>query len=103
MKTKPSHVLRAPDAAGRKACSRRKAVATPARQYAPGFFTALVRQHDWPPAFKPSMTKDRSLAVQNDATREMLAAGRGFASVDLGLPGAAEHIKRWRRESAVKN
>jgi hypothetical protein len=77
-------------------------VAATTSGFAPGYFTELVRQHDWPPGFVPRMKTDRSLAVQNDATRDMLAAGRGFASVSLGLPGAAEHIKRWRRESAVK-
>jgi hypothetical protein len=76
----------------------RKAAQTPAVEYPDGYFTALVRQHDWPPQFKPAVTVDRRLDAQNKATRQMLAAGKGFASVTLGLPGAAEHIQRWRHD-----
>jgi hypothetical protein len=72
--------------------------AAAAAEYPPGHFTALVRLHNWPPRFKPAMTTDRRLDAQNEATRKMLAAGKGFASVTLGLPGAAQHIQRWRHD-----
>lgn len=31
---------------------------TPARDYPPGFFTALVVQHNWPPRFEPRFASD---------------------------------------------
>lgn len=94
MKTKPAHVVRSPDAAGRKACSKRKVVAAPARQCAPGFFTALVREHDWPPQFASSWSRDRQYGPQADASRALRESGRGHAGRPLGLPGSVPYISR---------
>lgn len=103
MSVKPSHIVRPPDAAGRKACSRHKSAAAPSAAVEPGFFTALVVQHNWPPSFVSAWTAGRNTAPQAEAARANRKAGIGHGAADLGLPGAAEHIKRWRLESAVKS
>lgn len=97
----PAHVARAPDAAGRRACSRR-AAKVEAAAYPSGFFVELVLQHNWPPRFVSRWSASRSFVPQAEAARVNRQAGIGHGAADLGLPGAAEHIKRWRRESAVK-
>jgi len=56
--SKPQHVVRAPDADGRRACSRRRVDLAPDEAYWPGYFTALVRQHNWPPQFQPHCLGD---------------------------------------------
>lgn len=91
---KSAHVLRKPDRP-----RRRKQAAVAAVEYSPGYFTALIRQHDWPPSFRPAVVSDSDLyarraayARQAQANRE---AGKGHAGMSLDLPGAAEYVKRW--------
>ena len=68
-----------------------------------GFFTALVRQHNWPPQWQPSVDPPdpwRNNRVKAQACR---AAGAGFSAghATLGLEGAREHVARWQAKAAA--
>lgn len=98
----PPHLVRRPDAAGRKACSRRKVAAEPAA-YPPGYFLALVRQHNWPPRFEPSCHGDGGRAARLQAqSRAMREAGLGYETLPLNLPGAQEHVQRWAAQKVAR-
>ena len=97
MTTKPSHVLRAPDKAGRRACSRRKVAAAPCR-YAPGFFLELVRQHDWPPGFEVAMRWREKAQASPEALRQ----ASGFQNAPLGLEGAKAYVAQWLAREAER-
>ncbi len=67
-----------------------------------GFFSALVRQHDWPPGFVSAWPANGvNTALLAQASRANREAGVGFAGAGLRLPGAAEHIERWRKQRTV--
>lgn len=63
---------------------------TPALVYTQGFFTALIRRHNWPPAFvskieDDSVTRLRKIAAA--AGREAaLKDGKGWNHGDMALP-----------------
>lgn len=95
MNGKAAHVLRAPDRKGRRVCSRHQPAATPAREFVPGFFTALVRLHNWPPNFQPQA----EWAGKRVVAAEKIRANGGFDGAPLGLEGAKEHIQRWQAQA----
>ena len=64
---------------------RRKAPPIPAHMLEPGYFTELVRQHNWPPLFRPSVALEdeppRPAAQTALAVREHQAqTGQGWGS-----------------------
>jgi hypothetical protein len=73
--------------------------------YEPGFFMALVRQHDWPPRFEPqmeSMTVQRQIQLAAAARgREVAnATGVGWGNGTIVLPNTPHNLRpgmmRWR-------
>lgn len=80
-------------ARGAAASRRRAKKPAPLVAYAPGFFTALVRRHNWPPMYQPHLTADELLKLAQDAKRSEVStataeAGKGHAGRDMGLPGS---------------
>lgn len=69
---------------------------TPVKDYPQGYFTALIREHNWPPRWMPSMVADvrpgAADAARNAAQRNR-ELGRGHGSVPLNLPGAAKYVE----------
>lgn len=95
---KAAHVLRRSDGTSRALVKRARAAVPVAREYPAGFFLELVRLHNWPPSFEPHVRSDARRLPPPDEVR---AAG-GFDREALNLPGAVEHLKRWRAEKAPK-
>lgn len=77
---------------------KRPEVARPA-----GFFTALVRLHDFPPGFKASEDPPNPWRNNRDKAQACRAAGAGFSAghAALGLEGAREHVARWQAKAAA--
>lgn len=75
----------------------RKPRPTPAREYPRGYFTELIRRHDWPPRFAPAAVPGAlaysrlSIPVRN---------GTGFDAHPLGLPGATPYVVAWEARKA---
>ncbi len=71
---------------------RVKVPSAPAVVYPPGFFTALVRKHNWPPMWQPAPDAARrprgcfgaDMAPENERRR---AQGIGWGSGTLPMPG----------------
>lgn len=64
-----------------------------AKDYAPGYFTALVRRHNWPPHYQPHLSEDELIKLAQNAKRSEVStataeAGKGHAGRDIGLPGS---------------
>lgn len=82
-------------AANRK---RRTKAAAPV-EYAPGYFCALIRQHNWPPFFQ-----SRGWASSRHAPPHVISAqsrnGSGHAAYPLGLPGAKVHTMQHEAHKA---
>jgi len=57
--------------------------------YPRGYFTALVRQHNWPPSFEPTMPALADSAARSGVNSR---ANGGFDSMPLNLPGAVAHL-----------
>ena len=59
--------------------------------YPPGFFTALIRRHNWPPGFVSQLDREKpefKPHVTTDAQRErQIAAGYGWGSGTMPMPG----------------
>lgn len=75
-KLAPAHQMRRGPKPG-----RRRAAAAPAPDYRPGYFTELVRAHDWPPGFVSAVTRapgEQDAAKLSQQARENREAGRGF-------------------------
>lgn len=73
------------------------APATPARAYPPGFFSELVRQHNWPPMFESQFIAGRDTAVNSlSAQKQRQAGNHAWEAMPLNLAGAAEHVERWK-------
>jgi len=71
------------------------AKAAPSIAYAQGYFTQLIRDHNWPPGFEAQQIgRDLGAASRENAQR-MREQGLGHSATPLNLPGAAEHVKRW--------
>lgn len=82
MTTKPAHVVRANENAGRS--QRRKPPAPPVKHYPPGYFTEPVRGNgsSWPPGWQPDSEPLKTKAdYDRDAAREIAMRLRvGFAA-----------------------
>jgi hypothetical protein len=94
--THAAHVHR-PSGAGNR---RRKAAAVQAADHPPGFFTALVLQHNWPPMWQPAEYRWPALrgAAAAAAALPVLAAaqrraaaGVGWGKGTLPMPGTPKH------------
>jgi len=83
--THAAHVHR-PGGSGSR---RRKAAAAEATDYPPGFFTALVRQHNWPPMWQPVFQASAALRGAAALAAEMRQApgSGGWGHGTLPLPG----------------
>lgn len=70
---------------------------------APGFFTALMRQHDWPKGWMPSAAPLDKWSHQRQNAQAGRAAEAGFSAghAALGLEGAREHVVRWQAKAAA--
>lgn len=75
-----------------------KPAATPAREYAPGYFTALIRRHNWPPRFEAAIVTG-PLAYSRLAA-QVFRTGTGFDAHPLGLPGATPYVVAWEARKA---
>lgn len=72
----------------------------PKPSYTPGFFTELMRRHNWPPGFV-SRTADAVLArgsndERNRRMRETEAralAGVGWAGGTIQMPGTTDNVR----------
>lgn len=75
---------------------------TPATNYPAGWFTELIREHNWPPGFTPRYEHDdtdwkRRLAGQ--AAREVaINEGKGWNTGTIVLPNTPS----WRRPEMMK-
>lgn len=60
----------------------------------PGYYSALIRQHDWPPRFEPRMPSDmeqwRSINAAANRARSMTKGGSGV--VITGLSARADAL-----------
>lgn len=69
---------------------------TPATNYPAGFFTALIREHNWPPMFEPRFAHDdtewkRRLAGQ--VAREVaITTGAGWNTGTIVLPNTPKWL-----------
>ena len=78
---------------------RPRAPAAPLPGYEPGFFTALIREHNWPPMWQPSTRTDEPAAApmrsikcsQQKDTRA--AKGIGWADGTINLPRTPTHMR----------
>ena len=78
---------------------RKQAPPLPTKDYPAGFLSALVVQHNWPPSFRPQ-TLGASVQRLQQAAQASRQHGNGFEANPLGLPGALEHVKRWKAGGA---
>ena len=74
------------------AARRRASPAEPAADYVPGFFTALVHRHNWPPRWQSAMPEPdhrQAAAVRAGqvARRVGNETGLGWGNGTLALPG----------------
>ena len=71
---------------------------------APGFFTALMRAHDWPKGWQPSAQPLDKWSHQRQNAQVGRRAEAGFSAghAALGLDGAREHIARWQAAAAQR-
>lgn len=102
---KPMHVLRpaGDNLQDRAAQSRRGKRAhpqrgTPAVEYPPGYFTELIRRHNWPPRFEPHGIDGADLSDQRRLAalvgRERAAdAGVGWGSGTMVMPKTPGHLR----------
>ena len=74
---------------------RKQAPPLPTKDYPADFFSALVIKHNWPLSFVPQ-TLGASVQRLQQAAQASRQQGKGFEGNPLGLPGAAEHVKRWK-------
>lgn len=86
-KPAPAHQMRKGPKPG-----RRPAAAAPAHEYRPGYFTELVRTHDWPPSFVSAFKRapgEQDSAKLSQQARESREAGVGFGQGGgtIKLPG----------------
>lgn len=74
---------------------RRQAVAIPAHMLVPGYFTALMRQHNWPPGFTPSTDAANKMPAQfglTPAERERRAElGIGWGNGTMVMANSPKH------------
>ena len=73
---------------------RRKRAGTPAADYPPGYFTALVRQHNWPPMWQPATLPVDRTPRHIDMSAEALrrrSESVGWGSGTIVLPGTPVH------------
>jgi hypothetical protein len=61
----------------------------------PGFFTELMREHDWPPGFKPTQLGFREL---DDFTRSRTAAAARDVQLSNGHTGSIANMSRKANE-----
>jgi hypothetical protein len=82
----------------RQAGKRRKAApALPERTYPIGYFTELVRRHNWPPCFVSQIEDRGNHDAQRQAAQQQRQAGaHAWETMPLNMPGAAEHVARWK-------
>lgn len=87
-------------AAARKrhpAAKRRAAAPIPEHMLAPGYFTELIRLHNWPPMFASRIDVDRAAVLKGAAAiaqRERAAhTGEGWASGTLPMPKTPGHLR----------
>ena len=62
---------------------------------APGYYTALIRKHDWPPAFEPSTDWGRSGGAASRMAMTARAA-RVAAGACGTVVGLSKRAARWR-------
>lgn len=68
----------------------------------PGYFTELIRRHDWPPGFTPQLPVDSDIVIRNTIkSRKAKAARQGHAGTPLGLPGGEAMRRLWAEQDAV--
>ena len=65
-----AHILRHPTG------KPRKTAAAPAVQYAPGWFTELMRAHNWPPRFRSQIDRIVPINVNGETAREVATRSR---------------------------
>ena len=97
--TAPHAHRQAPDSV-RAGNRRRRTKAAPAADYYPGYFTALIREQNWPPMFE---SRGNWSSARHAAPHVISAQSRGNAGFDahpIGLPGAKEHTTRWEAHQA---
>lgn len=86
---------------------RRVVPPIPEHMRVPGYFTELMRRHNWPPMFEPQpVDRQVSEAKSRGATeaRERQAAqGIGWAGGTCVMPGTPGHLRpAWMVRSKVK-
>jgi hypothetical protein len=83
--------------------NKRPAAAAPAVSYPAGFFTALIREHNWPPRWQPAEVhtprQHEALVKAAQAGRSAKELGVGFhsAGARLALKGGDEFLARVAR------
>lgn len=71
--------------------------------YEPGYFTALMQQHDWPPRFQ-AFSGGPARPGRNTITGpDCRAPGRGFDAAPLGLQGARQYVANWIAHEVAKS
>ena len=80
-------------ARGAAASRRRAKKPAPMVAYETGYFTALIRRHNWPPMYEPHLTDAEVTKAAQDKVRSKIStaaaeAGKGHAGRDMGLPGS---------------
>ena len=97
--TAPHAHRQSPDGVkAKKRASRSKAA--PAVEYAPGYFTALIFDHRWPPRFE---SVGRWVSSRHAAPHVISAqsrSGQGFDAHPIGLPGAKVHTTQYEAHRA---
>lgn len=63
--------------------------------FPPGHFTALIREHNWPPGFEPQVVWRHDDHLRQEAARhareESAANGRGWGNGTITLPKTPKH------------
>lgn len=80
----------------------------PSREFPPGYFTALMRAHNWPPMFEPQPVEKPTFADvksrgATEARERQAAQGIGWAGGTCVMPGTPGHPRpAWMVRSKVK-
>lgn len=75
---------------------------SPAVDYAPGFFCALVHAHNWPPRFESAGNWVSKRHAAPHVISAQSRCGQGFDANPLGLAGAIPHVKQWEARKAME-
>jgi len=101
--TKALHLMRKGGTQSNGRTRRPAAAAAAPVSYPPGFFTELIRAHNWPPQWQPAVVhtprQHQALVKAAEAGRSAKDLGVGFfaAGARLGLRGGDEFLARVAR------